>query len=155
MIGSCCPLGPGPETAQQNGLRDTGNPTDTSWIGNQFNLLPCTGTGQGRCQALTTVLQVQGRKNLRAEPRRATPSNPALFLRLGFRGGEDQWSGQAATQNNVHPPPTSQQGPFAPLHQVSHATSSFSALQKWPKSGLIPIATDIHLSQLCVSQQRP
>lgn len=57
--------------------------------------------------------------------------------------------------NGVHPPPMSQQGPSAPLHQVPNITSSFSALQKWPKFGLIPIATDIHLSQLCVSQHRP
>lgn len=57
--------------------------------------------------------------------------------------------------NSVHPPPMSQQGPSAPLHQGPNATSSFGALQKWPKSGLILIPTDIHLSQLSVSQHRP
>lgn len=98
MIDSCCLHGREPKIAQQNGLRDTWNPTDISWIRNQFNLLPCIGAGQGRCQALITGLQVQGRKNLRTEPRQATPSKASRFLRLGLQGGGDQWSGQAATQ---------------------------------------------------------
>lgn len=65
------------------------------------------------------------RKNLRAEPRRATPNNLALFLRLGLQEGGDQWSEQAATQNNGLPSPNVSAGPL-PL--CTPAPSSFSAL---------------------------
>lgn len=81
------------------------NHTGISWIRNQFNLFPCIGTRQGRCQALTTGLQVQGRKNPRTEPMQATPSNASRFLRLGLK--EVETNRQARLQLKQCPPSSS------------------------------------------------